>query len=422
MITIIGAGLAGLSAAYHTSTDYIILEKDLEVGGLCKSININGYVFDFAPHILFTRNPYTKRLFQDLLRDNLLTHTRKAYIYMNDQYVKYPFEANLYPLPEKIKEECIQGVLNKPDLDPKNFKVWIQTTMGLGIAKYYMIPYNEKIWKYPLEYMNTEWISGRVPSPSVEEMRKGAEAPQPLDYGPNAEFWYPKHGGIGALVESLSENMSVELGSEVTWFIPSSNAIETFYVENDKEKSLKSEKVVSSIPLPEIVHMMDDVPEVVQSAADNLIYNSLVCIMVGVKRPNIINKHWLYFPENDLIFNRISFPMNFSPYTTPDGSSSILVEVTYRDQLINIEKTKRQVLLDLVKANLITEDDEVEVCEAIDFKYAYVIYDLNHRKNVKVIHDYLNAHNIIPIGRFGEWEYYNMDKTILSGKNAAEKI
>jgi UDP-galactopyranose mutase len=285
-----------------------------------------------------------------------------------------------------------------------------------------MIPYNEKIWKYPLEYMNTEWISGRVPSPSVEEMRKGAEAPQPLDYGPNAEFWYPKHGGIGALVESLSENMSVELGSEVTWFIPSSNAIETFYVENDKEKSLKSEKVVSSIPLPEIVHMMDDVPEVVQSAADNLIYNSLVCIMVGVKRPNIINKHWLYFPENDLIFNRISFPMNFSPYTTPDGSSSILVEVTYRDQLINIEKTKRQVLLDLVKANLITEDDEVEVCEAIDFKYAYVIYDLNHRKNVKVIHDYLNAHNIIPIGRFGEWEYYNMDKTILSGKNAAEKI
>ncbi|MFH1179666.1 MAG: hypothetical protein V1710_04835, partial [Candidatus Bathyarchaeota archaeon] len=83
---------------------------------------------------------------------------------------------------------------------------------------------------------------------------------------------------------------------------------------------------------------------------------------------------------------------------------------------------KKQVLLDLVKTNLITESDEIEVCETKDFKYAYVIYDLNHRKNVKVIHEYLNAHNIVPIGRYGEWEYYNMDKAILSGKYAAEKI
>ncbi len=72
----------------------------------------------------------------------------------------------------------------------------------------------EKIWKYPLELMNTEWIAGRVPAPSVEEMRKGAEAPQPIDYGPNAEFWYPKHGGIGALAESLAENLPVKLGAE----------------------------------------------------------------------------------------------------------------------------------------------------------------------------------------------------------------
>ncbi len=422
MITIVGAGLAGLSAAYHMKTGYTVLERDMEVGGLCKSININGYVFDYAPHILFTRNPYTRELFHSLLGENIHTQNRRAYIYMMNTFVKYPFEANLHPLPKEVKEECIQGVLERPGIEPSNFMEWIQATMGSGIAKYYMVPYNQKIWKYPLESMNTEWIAGRVPAPSAEEMRKGAEAPQPIDYGPNAEFWYPKHGGIGALAESLAENVPVKLGAEATWFKPTSTGIETLYVEDDVEESIESEKVMSSLPLPEIVYMMDDVPDEVQTAADSLVYNSLVCVMVGVDRPNIIDKHWLYFPEKDLIFNRISFPMNFSPYTTPAGKSSVLVEVTYRDKKMNLEETKKQVLKDLVKAKIIKENDEIEICEAIDFKYAYVIYDLCHRKNVKVIHEYLVAHNIVPIGRYGEWEYYNMDKAILSGKNAVEKI
>jgi len=422
MITILGAGLAGLSAAYHLQSGYTVLERETEVGGLCKSINHNGYVFDYAPHILFTRNPYTRNLFHTLLGENIQTQARRAFIYMMNTYIKYPFEANLHPLPDKVKEECIRGVMEKPNYDPENFYEWIQTTMGSGIAKHYMVPYNEKIWKYPLELMNTEWIAGRIPSPSVEEMRIGAEIPQPMDYGPNAEFWYPKHGGIGALAESLAKNIPVKLGAEAKWFNPSTGGVETQYLEDDEEKSLESDKVLSSLPLPEIIDMMDDVPDEVQSAADSLVYNSLVCVMVGVKHQGITDKHWLYFPERDLIFNRISFPTNFSPYTTPTGCSSILVEVTYRDNAIDLEETKKQVLLDLVKTNLITEDDKIDVCEAKNFKYAYVIYDLDHQKNVKVIHDYLVAHNILPIGRFGEWEYYNMDKAILSGKNAAERI
>lgn len=422
MITIVGAGLAGLSAAYHLGKDYTVIERDPEMGGLCKSININGYTFDYAPHILFTRNPYTRDLFQSLLKDNIRAQARRAYIYMMGTYVKYPFEANLHPLPEEVKEECIRGVMEKPSLEPTNFYEWIQTTMGAGIAGYYMVPYNEKIWKYPLEQMNTEWIAGRVPSPSVEEMRNGAEAPQPIDYGPNAEFWYPKRGGIGALAESLAENIPVRLGAVASWFNPSASGVETMYVEDGDEKSIESEKVLSSLPLPEIVGMMDDVPEEVQTAAESLVYNSLVCVMVGVKRPNITDKHWLYFPEKDLVFNRISFPMNFSPHTTPKGRSSILVEVTYRNKTMDLEETKKQVLDGLVKSSLINTSDEIEVCEAKDFKYAYVIYDLDHGKNVKVIHEYLIEHNIIPIGRYGEWEYYNMDKAILSGKNAAEKI
>jgi len=421
MITILGAGLSGLSAAYHLKDGYMVLEKEREAGGLCRSVYTDGYVFDYAPHILFTRDEYTRNLFFRLLGENLHTHERRAYIYMMNTYVKYPFEANLSPLPRHVIDECIQGVIDRRQVEPHNFMEWIRSTFGDGVARHYMVPYNQKVWKHPLEEMNTDWIAGRVPSPSVEEMRRGAEGRQDRDFGPNAVFWYPKRGGIGALAAQLSKGLNVSLGSTATELKPHGDGVKVVYMKDGKRRTVESDHVLSSLPLPEVVKMIDDAPEEVHGAAERLVHNSLVCVMVGVKRPRITDKHWLYFPEKDLAFNRISFPMNFSPQTTPEGRSSILVEVTYRDHA-DVEETKIRVLMDLVKAGLIDADDEVETSMAADFKYAYVIYDLDHRKNVNIIHRYLEGNRITPIGRFGEWEYHNMDKAIQSGKRAAEAL
>ena len=421
MITILGAGLSGLSAAYHLKDGYMVLEKEREAGGLCRSVYTDGYVFDYAPHILFTRDEYTRNLFFTLLGDNLHTHERRAYIYMMNTYVKYPFEANLSPLPRSVIDECIQGVIDRNQSEPHNFMEWIRSTFGEGVARHYMVPYNQKVWKHPLEMMNTDWIAGRVPSPSVEEMRRGAEGRQGKAFGPNAVFWYPKRGGIGALATQLSRGLNVSLGSTATELKPHGDGVKVVYMKDGRRRNVESDRVLSSLPLPEVVKMIDDAPEEVHRAAERLVHNSLVCVMVGVKRPHITDKHWLYFPEEDLAFNRISFPMNFSPQTTPEGRSSILVEVTYRDHA-DVEETKIRVLMDLVKAGLIDADDEVETSTAADFKYAYVIYDQDHRKNVNIIHRYLESNRITPIGRFGEWEYHNMDKAIQSGKRAAEAL
>ncbi len=421
MITILGAGLSGLSAAYHLGDGYRVLETEREVGGLCRSVGIDGYVFDYAPHILFTRDDYTRSLFFSLLGDNLQTHERRAFIYMMGTYVKYPFEANLSPLPRSVIDECIQGVIHRRRVKPRNFMEWIHSTFGDGIARHYMVPYNQKIWKHPLEDMNTDWIAGRVPSPSVEEMRRGAEGRQDKDFGPNAVFWYPRRGGIGALANQLSKGLNVSLGAKATELKPRGDGVEVVYVKDGRQREVKSDHVLSSLPLPEVVEMIRDAPEEVHTAADRLEHNSLVCVMVGVKRPGITDKHWLYFPEEDLVFNRISFPMNFSQETTPGGRSSILVEVTYRNR-VDVEETKERVLTDLVKTGIINEDEEVETCTAASFKYAYVIYDLDHRKNVNIVHRYLEDNHITPIGRFGEWEYHNMDKAIQSGKRAAEAL
>jgi UDP-galactopyranose mutase len=125
MIPILGAGLAGLSAAHNLKENYIVLEKDAKVGGLCKSVSVDGYVFDYAPHILFTRDEYIRTLFEELLEGNLLKHNREAFIYLQGVFARYPFEVNLHNLPEDVIQECIDGVVNKEDIDAKNFEEWI---------------------------------------------------------------------------------------------------------------------------------------------------------------------------------------------------------------------------------------------------------------------------------------------------------
>jgi UDP-galactopyranose mutase len=422
MIPILGAGLAGLSAAHNLKENYIVLEKDAKVGGLCKSVSVDGYVFDYAPHILFTRDEYIRTLFEELLEGNLLKHNREAFIYLQGVFARYPFEVNLHNLPEDVIQECIDGVVNKEDIDAKNFEEWIYSTFGNGIAKHYMIPYNRKIWKYDLSKINIDWISGRVPSPSVEEMKEGATGTLKRDYGPNAEFMYPKHGGIGALANQLSKGLNISTSSKVVEIKPSETDVKVRYEREGKTREITAEKVLSSIPMPDLVCMLHDPPEDVVKAASSLVYNSLVCVSIGVRTPGIIDKHWLYFPEDDLIFNRISFPMNFSEHTTPGDASSILVEVTHREASVDLESIRDRVLEDLTKTGILEEQDEIEVCDTSAFKYAYVIYDLDHARNVGVIHNYLGSVNVLPIGRFGEWEYFNMDKALLSGKNAASRI
>lgn len=425
MITVIGAGLSGLSAAYHLGSDYIVLEREAEVGGLCRSVATKGYVFDLAPHIFFTGNQYVSGLIDDLLHGDLVRQARRAYIYLKGTYVEYPFEVNLHGLPRETIDECISGFKERGRTQSRNFLEWIHSTFGAGIAKHYMVPYNEKVWKYPLDQMNVDWIAGRVPVPSMDEMIRGAKEKVKKNYGPNAYFLYPRGGGIGAIADALASRVgNISLNSEAVEIDPKDpeGVNVTYREDGGKKRTIESDAVLSSMPLPEIVKIMRDAPNEVVEASERLVYNSLICVNIGVDRPRISDKHWLYFPESEYVFNRISFPMNFSEETAPRDRSSILVEVTYRGTRPNLEETKIKVREGLIAAGILRGDDKVDVFDALDFKYAYVINDLDHRRNVAIIHDYLRGNRIHPMGRFGEWGYLNMDRSILSGRNVAEKI
>ncbi len=428
MIGIFGAGLAGLSTAYHLGMnnikDYTLFEKISEIGGLCRSFKIQNYTFDYAPHIFFTRDEYVKNLVTKFLAGNIATKIRKAFIYIYGKYIEYPFEANLAGLPKEVIDECILTAIEAQQnpKDYNNFYDWIKNVLGEGVAKHYMVPYNEKIWKYDLKKMSHEWLSGRVPSPNIDEMKRGASGNQDKAFGPNATFSYPINGGIGAIPYSFSNYIkNLKLNSEIIEIKLLSNKVQATVQEEKQVKKYEFDKIFSSIPLPELPNLIEDLPQDILKAIKNLVHNSIMFAAIGVDKANITDKHWLYFPEKEYVFHRLSFPMNLSKETTPPNKSSIMIEVSYpMNEKIDVEKTKQEIISGLIKANLINKSDQIEVFYSELIKYAYVIYDLNHKENVNRIHEYLIANNIIPVGRFSQWEYINMDKTISNAKIQVE--
>ena len=430
MIGILGGGLAGLSAGYHIEKagrkDYLLLEKEARPGGLARSWSAKGYTFDYGPHIIYTQDEYALALFRSFLKGNLTRKRRQNFICLYKTLVKYPFETFLFGLPPKVILECLEGVLDAgkraPGSQPANFKEWILQTFGEGIARHYLIPYNLKVWKHPLEKMGTDWIAGRVPSPDMKDMMRGALGIQNREFGPNANFHYPVRGGIGSLPSAMAMCLkNLRTGCRVTKISKGRVGPELSFTFRGKEQVMAFPKIISTLPLPDLVPLVEDAPGEVRRAADALVFTSLICMGIGVRRGRISDKHSIYYPEKEYLFNRISFPMNMAVSTAPRGRSSILVEVTCRKgERPDLEGAARRILKDLVMADILRKGDKLDYQEVRTYSHGYVVYDLEHRRNVGTIHNFLKGNGILPAGRFGDWEYLNMDRSMLSGKRAAE--
>ena len=213
---ILGAGLAGLSAAYHCRG--IIYEKENEIGGTCRSLKNKGFTFDFGIHVLHTRNSYVLRLLLQNKKLNLWRKKRSAWIHSYGALTKYPFQANTFGLPENIIRECLTGFMGKDRESKKsydNYEDWIYATFGKGIARNFYLPYSEKFWTVKASELTTDWLDIRVPRPRLEQVITGALSIQKEEFGPNAVFQYPRYGGIQAIAETLlKKNIKVILSKE----------------------------------------------------------------------------------------------------------------------------------------------------------------------------------------------------------------
>ncbi len=422
---ILGAGLSGLSTTYHLKSESNIYERDSKIGGLCCSVAIDGFTFDYGPHILYSIDPYTSGLIQELLAGNISIKNREAGIYHKrfDCYTMFPFQAHLYGLPISLTLRCLRDALfasiNKPKVNPANYEEWMYKNFGKGITENLMIPYAKKIWTVDPSTMNFDWIERRIPQPDLKMILEGALINTSRRAGFNKDFWYPIRGGIEPLPISLSKRVkNIHLNMEATSVFPKKKT-----VEFNNTLNVPYDRLISTLPLPEIVNLIKDMPPRVKKAAQDLEYTSIFCVNLGIDREKISDYHWLYFYEDEFVFHRISFPMNFSKSTTPPGKSSISCEIAYsKHRPIDKDSMREKAIRGLIEAKIIRQDDRILVNNALDIKYAYIIYDLSHGKNVGVIHSYLKEYDIYPCGRFGEWEYLNMDQSIASGKRLADEL
>jgi len=267
--------------------------------------------------------------------------------------------------------------------------------------------------------MSMHWVDGRIPRPPVEDVIKSAIGIETEGYTHQSVFSYPLRGGIEAMVREIAK--PIEENIQTGFNVSSIGKVGGVFIISDRRREISAQRLISTIPLQELLPCLDRVPEKVKKACSELKYNSIACVLIGIKG-SVPDISWMYVPEKELgLFNRISFPSNYSPHVAPSGHSSILVEITYREgdeaSTMQDEDIIDHVVNALSNMKIIKTKDDVVYSAVMRQKYAYVIYDLEYQKNIAIVKEYCAGIGISLVGRFAEFEYLNMDGCIRNAMN-----
>ena len=425
-IIIIGAGLTGLSAAYHLEqagfTDFKIFEKEDQVGGLCRSVQQDGFTFDYTGHLLHISDPAFEAVINKYIhKDSLNLVQRRSFIYSHETYTNYPFQTNLFGLPSEVIISCIAGFVNRPKkLKNDSFYNWVLYKFGDGIARHFFIPYQTKIFDYDIRKITASWTGRFVPPTSLEQIITGAISNKPETIGYNANFFYPKQGGIFDWVRKFANQIQTPVQTNYcVKKIDFKNKLVIF----DNGHLEKYDYLITTMPLDVLLKLsLESSNQNLKLAANKLVCNSVINFNLGLNRPDLSDKHWIYFPEKKYPFYRLGFYHNFSKQVTPPNCSSVYGEFAY------INKTKEQINNMLIKSLQKTQellnfkDQEILTQKMIHIPHAYVIYNQWREQNLPKIHKRLNLSKIYSCGRYGEWKYSSMQEAFLDGKKVAGQV
>ncbi|MFH1831883.1 MAG: FAD-dependent oxidoreductase [bacterium] len=429
-VVILGAGLTGLSAAYHLEKssffDYAIYEKCDRPGGLLRSFSQDDFTFDFTGHLLHINNPDMRAFISNVLGfENLQISHRNSAIYSHNTHTNFPYQMHLYGLPEKVIYECLDGFINRKThyKKPQNFYDWVHKYFGAGFGKHFFFPYNSKILAYPVKKIHPSWTGRFVPQTTLKAIIHGAlrqKSEQNIGY--NSSFYYPKTGGIETLIKNIITKLKTKIKTKHE-AIKIDLENKKIYFSNGHTETYKY--LITTIPLNELLQKThNSASTLLQNTAHKLLCTSVINFNLGFAQKHISDRHWIYYPEKQTPFYRIGFWDQISQSSVQKNCSAIYGETSYlagtkTDTQINnlLEKSIRKSLdiLAIHKSKIITQ-------KILHLKHAYVIYDAWRDKNITKIHQTLSKKNIYSIGRFGAWRYSSMQEDILDGQNTTNHI
>jgi protoporphyrinogen oxidase len=427
VVIILGGGLTGISAAVHLRSPWLLLEKEERLGGHARTDERDGHRFDRTGHWLHLRDPAVKQMVDELLPGQMVPIARRARIFSHGVLTRYPFQANLHGLPPEVVKECLLGVIDAARLsataaggpadEPRNFEEYCLRHFGAGISKHFMIPYNEKLWGVPPREITAAWCARFVPLPNLEQVVAGAVGAGPPEMGYNISFLYPKSGGIETFTRALQTRMhggTVRTGTSpdlVDW--------------RRRELVVGGERVpyralVATIPLPELLARMIDLPPEIERHAARLRCTTLRYLNIGSRSKPPADWHWIYVPERRYPFYRVNVFSTAMPSMAPPGGASLCVEMADRGPIS--DETVRETVEALVAAGALTSPDDVRFAERKEIQYAYVVFDDHYYPATRAIFSFLEACAIHPRGRYGSWTYNAMEDCVLAGREVAALI
>ena len=424
-IVIIGAGMAGFGAAHRTYQQGIkatIYEKHAYYGGHAATFVKGGFVFDDGPHISFTKNERIQALFAQSVANQYELVKSSTNNYWKGLWIKHPAQCNLHGLPVELVVDMVSDFIRKDaNAEVRNYEDWLYTHFGKTFADMFPMQYTRKFHTTSADRMATDWIGCRLYQPTLKEMLYGALSPSTPDVHYVDHFRYPCQGGFIRFLDIFLDNVQIQLNREVTTIDCRKRAL--MFADGKQDDY---EYLISTAPLPELIPMIEDVPETVRRAAGQLACSNCVLVNIGIDRADISTSQWTYFYDDDFIFTRLSFPHMLSSRNVPEGAGSIQAEIYFSDKYKPMERNPDdcipEVISDLKRCGLLADGDKILYSESRVVPYANVIFDLDRQAALKIVHGYLDEIGIGYAGRYGEWGYHWTDESFISGEKAVDRI
>jgi protoporphyrinogen oxidase len=425
-VVVVGAGLTGLSAAYHLRARGVaapVLERGDCVGGACRTIARDGFHFDLTGHLLHLARAESHELVARLgLRRELKRHRRRAGIALAGKVTPYPLQIHTHRLPPLVRRDCLLGFVEAQltgpaEADPASFADWVLARFGTGFARHFFFPYNRKLYCADPAELTTEWVGRYVPRPALADVVDGALGLYRTPVGYNTTFLYPRRGGIQRLAEALAAGVeNVRLASKVTAL--SLSAHELTLASGER---VGWDTLVATAPLSHLATMTSDLPEPAIAAARELRAVAVINLNLGVRGPAPRREHWLYIPEERYPFYRVGIPSNHGD-VAPPGCHTLSVESSVPAGAAAPAHLVERCFDGLAELGLLRRRSDVVTQVLARIDPAYVVFNRARPAAVAALRDAFRAASVIIAGRWAEWKYSTMEDALWDGAAVARRI